>query len=355
MENYCILNVDYSESYDEPVKYTEPTEHLDKAYGAVILSKIDVGTTNNLEAIWENNRSIDLDIFKLADAKIFEDDVVEIYILSNSNTTQSFDMHFVDEDQEFISSFTASGEVLVDIKSGKTADKILKYIEENIQPRVFAENIVVGDVANQIEYKEVNVAADNTESAFGDPDNRRAEEPWAFGLHFDEPADEGLTEDKENTSVDSVIDITNKDKKDIIKCWAEEDYESGHVLDVDDYREFIKLAADEGLTVNHFDLITIWMCWWLQNEWRLKWIIRFFYSLNESFDSFTVEGFTKTIVDSFEDDGVKGYNIQYSKDGRDLVTIEAWDEPSPILVVSSDYAPNMFNRTYDDLNLLLVT
>lgn len=66
---------------------------------------------------------------------------------------------------------------------------------------------------------------------------------------------------------------------------------------------------------------------------------------NKDFD---IEGFTYTITDTFEDEGVIGHNIIYSKNGIDIVEVEIWEEDSPVMIISNLHTPNLMEKTYDD-------
>ena len=60
-----------------------------------------------------------------------------------------------------------------------------------------------------------------------------------------------------------------------------------------------------------------------------------------------IEGFTHLILESFEDEGVTGYEVMYSKNDIDLVTVEVWGEQDPVTVVENLYADNMMQSHYD--------
>lgn len=72
--------------------------------------------------------------------------------------------------------------------------------------------------------------------------------------------------------------------------------------------------------------------------------------LEDAKSLYTVPGFEMSINDEFEDDGHIGWEITYSKNDTELVTVELWDEDSPVSVVSNDYADNLFQRTYDSFD-----
>lgn len=64
-------------------------------------------------------------------------------------------------------------------------------------------------------------------------------------------------------------------------------------------------------------------------------------------DFLNIEGFNTTILDVFEDCGVTGYNVLYSKDGLDIVSAEIWETSDPVTVIDNYYAPNLMQRTYE--------
>lgn len=68
-------------------------------------------------------------------------------------------------------------------------------------------------------------------------------------------------------------------------------------------------------------------------------------SLNDI--DFSIAGFDMYITDTFEDEGVIGHNIIYTKNGEDIVEVEVWEEDSPVSVIESFVAPNLFYSTYD--------
>ena len=65
---------------------------------------------------------------------------------------------------------------------------------------------------------------------------------------------------------------------------------------------------------------------------------------------FNISGFEYSVIDEFEDDGVKGYNLVYSKDGVDIVEVEVWEEDSPITVNDNLYSPNLLSSYYDSFD-----
>lgn len=69
----------------------------------------------------------------------------------------------------------------------------------------------------------------------------------------------------------------------------------------------------------------------------------------ESFatNEFEIPGFEASVVDEFEDEGVKGYNIIYSKNGTDIVEVEVWEADAPVTVNDNLYAPNLMDHSYD--------
>lgn len=74
--------------------------------------------------------------------------------------------------------------------------------------------------------------------------------------------------------------------------------------------------------------------------------------VNESFftKDCAIDGFDCAVVDEFEDAGVKGYNVCYSKNGVDLVTVEIWEDDSPIATIENHYAPYLFNPAYESFD-----
>lgn len=66
--------------------------------------------------------------------------------------------------------------------------------------------------------------------------------------------------------------------------------------------------------------------------------------------NFEVPGFDYTIEDQFEDDGVKGYNLVYSKNGTDIVEVEVWEEDAPVMVNNNLYAPHLMSTSYDSFD-----
>ncbi len=69
----------------------------------------------------------------------------------------------------------------------------------------------------------------------------------------------------------------------------------------------------------------------------------------ESFatNEFEIPGFEASVAGEFEDEGVKGYNIIYSKNGTDIVEVEVWEADAPVTVNDNLYAPNLMDRIYD--------
>lgn len=64
----------------------------------------------------------------------------------------------------------------------------------------------------------------------------------------------------------------------------------------------------------------------------------------------SIEGFDYEVIDTFEDDGYRGHTVCYSKDGYDIVTIELWEDDSPITVIEDHSAPNLFDNVYDSFD-----
>lgn len=73
-------------------------------------------------------------------------------------------------------------------------------------------------------------------------------------------------------------------------------------------------------------------------------------SENYAVNNFNIPGFELQVTDEFEDEGVKGFNVIYSKDGVDIVEIEIWEVDSPISVTKNLYRPNLMNSTYDSFD-----
>lgn len=71
---------------------------------------------------------------------------------------------------------------------------------------------------------------------------------------------------------------------------------------------------------------------------------------NFTVNHFNIPGFELQVKDEFEDEGVKGFNIIYSKNGVDIVEIEIWEVDSPISVTKNLYRPNLMNSTYDSFD-----
>lgn len=78
-------------------------------------------------------------------------------------------------------------------------------------------------------------------------------------------------------------------------------------------------------------------------------------TMQEAFDllealndiDFSIAGFDMYITDTFEDEGVIGHNIIYTKNGEDIVEVEVWEGDSSVNVIESFIAPNLFCSTYD--------
>ena len=60
-----------------------------------------------------------------------------------------------------------------------------------------------------------------------------------------------------------------------------------------------------------------------------------------------IDGFEYSIEDTFEDEGYTGYEVIYSKDGRDIVKVELWEDGNYITVIENLYTPNLMQRTYE--------
>lgn len=60
-----------------------------------------------------------------------------------------------------------------------------------------------------------------------------------------------------------------------------------------------------------------------------------------------IDGFEYSIEDTFEDEGYTGYEVIYSKDGRDIVKVELWEDGNYVTVIENLYAPNLMQRTYE--------
>lgn len=60
-----------------------------------------------------------------------------------------------------------------------------------------------------------------------------------------------------------------------------------------------------------------------------------------------IDGFTYHIEDTFEDEGYIGYEVVYSKDGKDIVKAEIWEDDSYVTVIENLYAPNLMQHTYE--------
>lgn len=77
---------------------------------------------------------------------------------------------------------------------------------------------------------------------------------------------------------------------------------------------------------------------------------RFELSENFTVNNFNIPGFELQVTNEFEDEGVKGFNVIYSKDGVDIVEIEIWELDSPISVIKNLYRPNLMNSIYDSFD-----
>lgn len=67
-------------------------------------------------------------------------------------------------------------------------------------------------------------------------------------------------------------------------------------------------------------------------------------------DKFNIAGFSISVEDEFEDEGIKGYNLVYSRNGIDIVEVEVWEEDSPVTVNANLYAPNIMDSYYDSFD-----
>ena len=67
-------------------------------------------------------------------------------------------------------------------------------------------------------------------------------------------------------------------------------------------------------------------------------------------DKFNIAGFSVSVKDEFEDEGIKGYNLVYSRNGIDIVEVEVWEEASPVTVNANLYAPNIMDSYYDSFD-----
>jgi hypothetical protein len=65
---------------------------------------------------------------------------------------------------------------------------------------------------------------------------------------------------------------------------------------------------------------------------------------------FEIPNFDAEIVDEFEDEGIKGYNIVYSKNGTDIVEVEVWETDSPVAVNRNLHTPNLMQGYYSSFD-----
>lgn len=67
-------------------------------------------------------------------------------------------------------------------------------------------------------------------------------------------------------------------------------------------------------------------------------------------DWMAIPGFEHSIVKTFDDEGQTGYEVVYSSNGVDIVTVEIWDEHDPVTVVDNMYDPDLMQSVYDSFN-----
>lgn len=65
---------------------------------------------------------------------------------------------------------------------------------------------------------------------------------------------------------------------------------------------------------------------------------------------FEIPNFDAEIVDEFEDEGIKGYNIVYSKNGTDIVEVEVWEIDSPVAVNRNLHTPGLMQGYYSSFD-----
>ena len=70
-------------------------------------------------------------------------------------------------------------------------------------------------------------------------------------------------------------------------------------------------------------------------------------SADQAQNFLAIEGFEYSIEDTFEDEGYTGYEVIYSKDGRDIVKVEVWEDGNYVTVIENLYAANLMQRTYE--------
>lgn len=75
-------------------------------------------------------------------------------------------------------------------------------------------------------------------------------------------------------------------------------------------------------------------------------------SITESYATkeFEIQNFDAEIIDEFEDEGIKGYNIVYSKNGTDIVEVEVWETDSPVTVNRNLHTPNLMQGYYSSFD-----
>jgi hypothetical protein len=65
---------------------------------------------------------------------------------------------------------------------------------------------------------------------------------------------------------------------------------------------------------------------------------------------FEIPNFDAEIIDEFEDEGIKGYNIVYSKNGTAIVEVEVWETDSPVAVNRNLHTPNLMQGYYSSFD-----
>lgn len=67
---------------------------------------------------------------------------------------------------------------------------------------------------------------------------------------------------------------------------------------------------------------------------------------------YAVPGFNAVVLDSFEEDGKKAYNVLYSaEDYGDLCEVELWEDPSEkVWITRNIYKPGFLNRSYNNFD-----
>ena len=69
-------------------------------------------------------------------------------------------------------------------------------------------------------------------------------------------------------------------------------------------------------------------------------------------EKYAVPGFNVEVLDSFEEDGKKAYNVLYSaEDYGDLCEVELWEDPSEkVWITRNIYKPGFLNRSYNNFD-----